>query len=198
LARWLPRSSCWSSCCTQFTFYLLLIPALIAVGFATFNIVEEKQAGSLEPLLATPVRVWELLLGKTLAGAIPALVITWACAGLFLVGMVALGWGHLFSLVLTPTWFMSLFLLTPVVAVMSFMLGIVGSSRFNDAKSAQNVAVVIVLPVLALIGVQVTGLVWFGTALTLVLALVTLLGTLATLRLGVRLFQREAIVVRWR
>ncbi len=168
------------------------------MGFATFNIVEEKQAGSLEPLLATPVRVWELLLGKTLAGAIPALVITWACAGLFLVGMVALGWGHLFSLVLTPTWFMSLFLLTPVVAVMSFMLGIVGSSRFNDAKSAQNVAVVIVLPVLALIGVQVTGLVWFGTALTLVLALVTLLGTLATLRLGVRLFQREAIVVRWR
>lgn len=182
----------------QFTFYVLLIPVIIAVGFATFNIVEEKQAGSLEPLLATPVRTWELLLGKTLAGAIPALVVTWASAGLFLAGMAGLGWGHLFSLVLTPPWFMSLFLLTPAVAVMSFMLGVVGSSRFNDAKTAQNVSAVIVLPVLAIIGVQVTGLVWFGTALTVALALGILLGTLATLWAGVRLFQREAIVVQWR
>ena len=34
----------------QFNFYLLLIPVMIAIGFATFNIVEEKQTRTLEPL----------------------------------------------------------------------------------------------------------------------------------------------------
>jgi ABC-2 type transport system permease protein len=155
----------------QFNFYLLLIPTMIAISFATFSIVEEKQARSLEPLLATPVRTWELLLGKALSGAIPALLITWICGGIFLLGVVGLGWGPLLGLVLTPSWLITLFLLTPAVAILSFLLGVVGSSRASDPKSAQNIAVLVVLPVLALIGVQITGIVWFTPPLTLALAL---------------------------
>lgn len=182
----------------QFNFYLLLIPAMIAISFATFSIVEEKQARSLEPLLATPVRTWELLLGKALSGAIPALLITWICAGIFLLSVVGLGWGGLLGLVLTPSWFITLLLLTPAVAILSFLLGVVGSSRASDPKSAQNIAVVIVLPVLGLIGVQVTGLLWFTPLLTLVLALGIGVIDLLMLQVAVRLFQREAIVVGWR
>lgn len=182
----------------QFNFYLLLIPTMIAIGFATFSIVEEKQARTLEPLLATPVRTWELLLGKALSGAIPALLITWICAGLFLLGVVGLGWGDLLGLVLTPSWLIVLFLLTPAVALLSFLLGVVGSSRAGDAKSAQNIAVLVVLPVLALIGVQVTGLVWFTPLLTLALALGIGVIDLLLLRVAVRLFRRETIVVAWR
>ncbi len=176
---------------------LLLIPMMIAISFATFSIVEEKLSRSLEALLATPVRTWELLLGKALSGALPALLITWLCTGVFLLGTVGLGWGHLLDLVLTPSWFICLFLLTPVVAVLSFMLGIIGSSRARDAKSAQNIVVVIVLPVLALIGVQVTGLVWFTPLLTLALALGIGMADIFVLRVATRLFQRESIVVRW-
>lgn len=182
---------------SQFNFYLLLIPMMIAISFATFSIVDEKLSRSLEALLATPVRTWELLLGKALSGALPALLITWLCAGVFLLGTVGLGWGHLLDLVLTPSWFICLFLLTPVVAVLSFMLGIIGSSRARDAKSAQNIVVVIVLPVLALIGVQVTGLVWFTPLLTLALALGIGMADIFVLRVATRLFQRESIVVRW-
>jgi len=182
----------------QFNFYLLLIPTMIAIGFATFSIVEEKQARSLEPLLATPVRTWELLLGKALSGAIPALLITWGCAGIFLLGAVGLGWKDLLGLVLTPSWLITLFLLTPAVAILSFLLGVVGSSRASDPKSAQNVAVLVVLPVLGLIGVQVTGLIWFTPLLTLALALGIGSVDLLMLRVAVRLFQRETIVVQWR
>jgi ABC-2 type transport system permease protein len=182
----------------QLNFYLLLIPTMIAIGFATFSIVEEKQSRSLEPLLATPVRTWELLLGKALSGAIPALLITWGCAGIFLLGAVGLGWADLLQWVLTPSWFITLFLLTPAVAILSFLLGVVGSSRASDPKSAQNIAVLIVLPVLGLIGVQVTGLVWFTPLLTLALALGVGVIDLLSLRVAVRLFQREAIIVQWR
>ncbi len=182
---------------SQFNLYLLLIPTMIAISFATFSIVDEKLSGSLEALLATPVRTWELLLGKALSGAVPALVMTWVCAGVFILGVVGLGWGQLVDLVLTSSWFIFLFLVTPAVALLSFMLGVIGSSRAKDARSAQNMALVIILPVLALIGVQVTGLVWFTPLLTFILALGISLVDILVLRIAVGLFQRESIVAKW-
>jgi ABC-2 type transport system permease protein len=181
----------------QFNFFLLLIPTMIAISVATFSIVDEKLTGSLEALLATPVRTWELLLGKALAGAIPALVITWISAGVFLLIVSGIGWGDLNILLINVTWFLSLFLLTPAIAVLSFMLGVIGSSRAKDSKSAQNWSLAIIFPVLALIGVQVTGLVWFTPLLIIILALAIVIVDIIVLRLAVRLFQREAITIQW-
>jgi ABC-2 type transport system permease protein len=182
----------------QFSFFLLLIPTMIAISFATFSIVDEKLSHSLEALLATPVRTWELLLGKALSGSLPAIVITWLCSLVFLLGVVGLGWSHLIGLVVTPSWYISLFLLTPAVAVLSFMLGIIGSSRAADPRGAQSIALVVILPVFALIGVQVTGLVWFTPLLTLALALGIGVVDIFVLRVATHLFQRESIVIRWR
>ncbi len=182
----------------QFNFYLLMIPTVIAMTVAAFSIVDEKLSGSLEALLATPVRTWELLLGKTLAGAIPALVVTCIAGGVFLLVVAAMGWGGLIGYVANPSWYLSLFLLTPAVAVLSFILGVMGSSRAKDAKSAQNAAILIVLPVLVIIGIQVTGVVWFSPLLTLLLALAVCAVDVLVLRVAVRLSQREAILTRWR
>ena len=166
--------------------------------FATLSIVEEKVTRTLEPLLATPVRTWELLVGKTLSGAIPALLAAWASAGLFVLLVSLLGWGSLLHHVLTASWYLSLFLLTPAVSIMSFVLGVIGSSRASDAKSAQSLAVIVVFPIFALIAIQVTGLVWFTPLLTGLVALG--LGVVDVLLLVVagRLFARESIVTRWR
>ena len=183
---------------SQFHFFLLVVPAMIANVFATLSIVEEKITRTLEPLLATPVRTWELLAGKALSGAIPAFLAAWTCAGIFIGAAIGLGWGHLLRFILSPTWYLTLFLLTPAVAVMSFVLGVIGSSRASDPKGAQGIAVVIVFPIFALIGVQVTGLVWFTPTLTLILALGIGAIDLALIRVAVRLFQRESIIVRWR
>jgi ABC-2 type transport system permease protein len=182
----------------QFTFFMLLIPTIVAISVATFSIVDEKVSGSLEALLATPVKTWELLLGKALAGAIPALATTWLSAGVFLLVMSALGWGDLAGFVVTAGWFLILFLLTPAVAVLSFMLGVAGSSRAKDARSAQNTVLIIVLPVLALIGIEVTGIVWFTPSLILAVALAAGIADFIALRAAVRLFRRESIIVRWR
>lgn len=183
---------------SQFNFFLLLIPTMIAVSVATFSIVEEKQTGSLEALLATPVRTWELLLGKALAGAIPALVMTWVSAGVFLLAVWVLGWGDLLAYVITGSWLLNLFLVTPAIAILSFILGVIGSSKARDAKSAQNMVLVIVLPVLAFIAIQVTGLVWFTPLLTLILGIGILAVDFLMLRAAVRLFRRESILVQWR
>jgi len=183
---------------SQFSFYMLLIPVMISVSLATFSIVDEKLSGSLEALLATPVKTWELLLGKALAGAVPSLIVTWICSGIFLLVVGMMGWGSLLNMVMTPVWFISLFLYTPAITVLSFLLGVVGSSRAKDAKSAQNLVVLVILPVLFLIAVQITGVVWFTTTSALILAFGIVLIDFIILWIAVRLFQRESIVVRWR
>jgi ABC-2 type transport system permease protein len=182
----------------QFCFYVLLIPVMISVSVATFSIVDEKLSGSLEALLATPVKTWELLLGKALAGAIPSLMVTWICSGIFLLVIRAMGWGYLLDLVLTHVWFISLFLFTPAVTVLSFLLGVIGSSRAKDAKAAQNLSVTVILPVLALVVLQITGIIWFTSISALLLAVGLVILDLVVLRAAVQLFQRESIVVRWR
>ena len=182
----------------QFPFFVLLIPAMIANVFATLSIVEEKVTRTLEPLLATPVRTWELLVGKIVAGAVPALLVAWASAALFAAVGFGLGWGPLLRTLFTPTFFLSMFLLMPAVSLMSFVIGVIGSSRASDAKAAQNLAVVIIFPIFALIAVQVTGLVEFTPLRTLFLSLILLAADGLLLRAAVRLFARESIVTRWK
>jgi ABC-2 type transport system permease protein len=183
---------------SQYNFYMLLIPVMISISVATFSIVDEKLSGSLEALLATPVKTWELLLGKALAGAIPSLAVTWICSGVFLLVIMTMGWGYLLEMVMTPVWFISLFLFTPAVTVLSFLLGVIGSSRAKDAKGAQNLVILVVMPVLALIAIQITGIIWFTAVSALILAFGIVLVDLIVLRIAVQLFQRESIVVRWR
>lgn len=182
----------------QFPFYLLLIPVMIAISFATFSIVEEKQERTLEPLLATPVGTWELLLGKALAGAIPSFLITWFCAGLFLIGITWMGSGHLLKFVLNAQWFISLFLLVPLFSFLAFMFGVIASSRANDPKTAQNIAIIVILPILAIVGAQLIGFTVFTPAKLFVLSVVIGILNFFVLRIAVRLFQRESIVVKWR
>jgi ABC-2 type transport system permease protein len=182
----------------QFPFFVLLIPAMIANVFATLSIVEEKVTRTLEPLLATPVCTWELLVGKIVAGAVPALIVAWASAAIFTAVGCALGWGPLLRTLFTPSFFLSLFLLMPAVSLMSFVIGVIGSSRASDAKAAQNLAVVIIFPIFALVAVQVTGLVEFTATRTLLLSLGLLAGDGLLLRVAVRLFARESILTRWK
>jgi ABC-2 type transport system permease protein len=86
----------------------------------------------------------------------------------------------------------------PAVSLLSFVVGVIGSSRARDAKGAQNLAVLVILPIFALIIAQVTGLIWFTPLSTLFLSLVLIVLDVGMLRVAVRLFARESIIIRWR
>ena len=68
---------------TNFMAYFLLIPAMVPMAIATQSVIGEKVARSLEPQLATPLEVGELLAGKTLAAALPAVSATWIVFALY-------------------------------------------------------------------------------------------------------------------
>jgi len=182
----------------QFNVFVLIVPAMIANVFSTQSIVEEKITQTLEPLLATPVRTWELVTGKALSGAVPAVASTWLCAGAFIGALYGLGWGFLVPVALNATWLISVIALAPAVAVLSFVLGVIGSSRAADTKGAQNISVVLFLPLIVLMVLQVTGLVWFTPATMGAVAAGFFLLAAGMVCVAVRLFARESIIVRWR
>ncbi len=183
---------------SQMMFYILLIPTMIAVNSATFSIVEEKLSGSLEALLATPLHTWELLFGKALAGAVPAVILTWICTLIFFLAVRIMGWGALISLVVTPAWYITILLLAPLMALLSFLLGVIGSSRAKDAKSAQNSIILIIFPVFGLIALQVTGALWFTVVPTILLGILLAGVNALALWSAVKLFRRESVVIRWK
>jgi hypothetical protein len=56
--------------------YMLAIPALVPAALASYSVVGERQQGTLEPVLATPIRREEFLLGKALAAFVAWLAIS--------------------------------------------------------------------------------------------------------------------------
>ena len=64
--------------------YLLGIPAIVPAVIAAYAVVGERQQGTLEPVLTTPVRRAEFLLGKALAVLAPSVAVAYAVYGLFL------------------------------------------------------------------------------------------------------------------
>ncbi|MCU0492018.1 MAG: ABC transporter permease subunit [Chloroflexaceae bacterium] len=182
----------------QFGLLFLMMPLFIPSVLASYSIVGEKTRRTLEPLLATPLATWELLVAKSLAALLPAVLLTWL-AGAIYVGGVALAAlsPQVFGLIITPAWLLLLLLCGPLLALLAVALAVLISSRVNDPRSAQQIAGVVVLPILALFFSQLLGLVQVNIAFVLAMALLLLLLNVLTLVLATRLFQREAILTRW-
>ena len=182
----------------QFLLLLLLVPVMGAMTIATHSVIGEKQNRSLEPLLATPVTAVELLLGKCLAAAIPSVLVGWVTTGLYSIGVYWLGGPDVFAHVFNRRGLAIVGLIAPLMAVLSLALGVAVSSRANDPRSAQQVAVLVVLPVIGVMAGQLTGLFFLGLPAILVIAAGLAFAGVVVLGIAVQLFQRETILTRWK
>jgi ABC-2 type transport system permease protein len=182
----------------QFLVFFLLMPAYIPLSIATFSIIGEKQARSLEAVLAAPIRTVELLAGKSIAALVPGVLAGWATYLVF-VALASFVYGPaLFGVVTDASWLAGVFLLGPAVGLSSVVAGVIVSARVNDPRVAQQIGGVVIVPIVALVLVQATGTLLVGPAGYVLLAAIVLIISLEGLRVGVRLFNREAILTRWR
>lgn len=134
----------------NFMAYFLLIPAMVPMAIATQSVIGEKQARSLEPQLAAPIEVSELLIGKAIASALPAVLATWLVYLLYGLVNGAIADPRLTNLVFSDVWRVTMLTLVPLICLLSVMLGIIVSSRVNDARTAQQLGSFIVIPIIAI------------------------------------------------
>lgn len=183
----------------QFLTMFLMMPLIISLSLASQSIVGEKQTKSLEPLLATPIRTGELLLGKGLTAMLPALLATWLAFLLFIVvGRFLIDSDRVFYALLQPKWLVAMLVLAPLLSLLSVSIAIALSSRVNDARTVQQIGGLVVLPIVLLGVAQTVGLLLLSATTFVIGSIVLAVIDFLVLRLGVRLFQREKILTQWK
>jgi ABC-type Na+ efflux pump permease subunit len=174
--------------------YMLGIPALVPSVIAASSVVTERQQGTLEPVLTTPIRRQEFVLAKALAPLLPAVVVSYLVYGLFVVVIELFAHRGVAPALLQGPEVISQVIFTPLLATWSIWVGIAISTRATDVRAAQQLSVIANLPLIA-----VTSLIAFNTIhATLSLALGLGIALLVLDRLGWRvvsaLFDRERLI----
>jgi ABC-2 type transport system permease protein len=183
----------------EFLILYLVMPIVIPITVAAYSIIGEKQSRSLEPLLATPIRTEELLLGKSIAGIIPAVLATWGAYAIFLVGTrLVVTSTRVLAAAISPMWLFAMLILVPLLALLSMNIGVMISSRVNDTRAAQQIGGMLVLPIVALGVAQTAGFVLLNAFTFIGGAALIALIDVVVLKAATRLFQRETILTRWK
>jgi ABC-2 type transport system permease protein len=182
----------------QFLMLFMIIPITGAMALAAHSVVGEKQARTLEPLLATPVTTIELLVAKVLGALLPTLAIATAGLGLYFGGMGVLAEPGVVRAMASVRTAVLIAIVGPTSALVALQMAIVISSRVNDPRTAQQFGVLIIIPLSALLVAQFIGTLWLSAA-ALALIGAALFGVWLLLTLvSVVLFDRETILTRWK
>ncbi|HUZ55012.1 MAG TPA: ABC transporter permease subunit [Streptosporangiaceae bacterium] len=178
-----------------FLAYLLLIPVLIPATIVGYSVVGEREQGTLEPLLTTPIRREELLIGKAVATLIPAAGVSYLVLGIFLV-IVQFGASPVVATaVLHSPYLLAQVFFIPLLAAWAIWIGLAISSRASDIRVAQQLSVLASLPPVALTLLLAFQVVHSTLVLAASLAGALLVIDCAAYLLVSRLFDRERLVI---
>jgi ABC-2 type transport system permease protein len=175
--------------------YLLLIPTIMPSTLAAYTVVGEREQGTLEPLLTTPLRQQEFLLGKAASVMIPTLALSYTVFGLFLVA-VRLGANSAVASAVfhdSPV-ILALFLLSPLMAGWGIEVGMAMSVRAAEVRVAQQLGMLASLPPVGVIVLLAVGVVSPTFAVALEFAAGLLVIDALLLRFVSGMFDRERLV----
>lgn len=174
--------------------YMLLLPAIIPSVLSAYSVVGERDQGTLEPVLITPIRSEEFLIGKAMAAFLPAVGVAYVIFGIFL-GVTALfAQPTIASAIFTRDHLLIQLLFTPLIAAWSVWVGIAISTRVSDLRASQQLSVVASLPPLVIVALVSFNVISasLGLALGLAAALLAIDGL--AWRVVAAMFDRERLV----
>ena len=178
--------------------FLLIIPIMASSVIAADSFAGEKERKTIEALLATPISDSELFLGKVLVSFIPSMMVTVLAFAVYSavvdVSMFTATGGRL--LLPNMNWALTIFLLSPALAMASISLTVMVSARVRGFREAQQISAVLLLPILGLVFSQITGIAFFGPIIILGLTAVLTAAAVIIFRVSVKVFGREQILQR--
>jgi ABC-2 type transport system permease protein len=173
---------------------LMLIPLLIPAIAAASSVVGEREQGTLEPVLTTPVRREEFLIGKAVAAGIPAIGVAYVMMGAVLAIVQAFALPAAASAVWHAPALPADVVFVPLLAGWAIWAGVAISSKASDSRVATQLSAVGSLPPLALI-IAVDVKVISSTLLLVIAAAGALLVfDVGAYRIVSRLFDTERLV----
>ena len=176
--------------------YMLAIPALVPATLSSYAIVGERLQGTLEPVLSTPIRRNEFLLGKALAAFLPSLVVAYLVFGIYIAIVRLFADPDVAAGLIRGSDVLAQIMFTPLLALWSIWVGIAISTRSSDPRNAGQLAVLATLPTVA-----ITSLIAFNVIPPeRTVAIASAAALLILIRIGGRvaaaLFDRERLITR--
>ena len=173
---------------------LLIVPLMTASVIAADAVAGERERKTLEGLLLTPLTDREVFVAKLAGAWLPAVAlslgggIVYAVVGeLSTLGLIE---GLLFPNVV---WAVLVLWLGPALAAISLGATVLVSARVKTVQEAFQIAGVVVLPVVALVVGQTTGLLLLSPALLLITGAVAWAVAAVVLRAGTRAVRRTRL-----
>ena len=188
-AEWFSRSK---------VFLLLMLPMLFSAALVMQTMVVEKTAKTLEPLLVTPIKTHDLVLGKILA----ALVFPLLAGYLYLAIYVGVACfidknSDMLRFLFSPRPFIEAFLVMPVSAFANASLAMIVAVRSRDPKTGGLLSSLLTLPGIVLYGTQIALLEFLNQYILLVCVGAVLVLAGAGVFFATEAFQREKVFERW-
>jgi ABC-2 type transport system permease protein len=174
--------------------YMLVIPVTVPSAVSAYSVVGERDQGTLEPVLITPIRREELLIGKALAAFVPTLLIAYAVFGIFLAVAALFAHPVIVSAIYSGSHVLVQLLFTPLLAGWAIWVGIAVSARSTDVRVAQQLSVLASLPPLVIVALMSLNVITVSTALAIGLAAALLAVDLLAWRVVAAMFDRERLI----
>ena len=175
--------------------FLLMIvgffPISISLVIALESFVGEKERHSIEPLLSSPLRDWQLYLGKLLAALVPPLLASYLGIGVYLFGVYQrVGWKP------ESTLLIQILALTAVQALVMVSGAVVVSSQTTSVRAANLLASFIIIPMTLLIQAESIVMFWANYSVLWWAIIGQIFIAALLVRTGVAHFNREELLGR--
>ncbi|MBE7680998.1 ABC transporter permease subunit [Paenibacillus sp. P13VS] len=162
----------------------LIIPVMASSILTANSFAGEKERKTLEGLLFTPISMDTLFKGKVLAALIPSILLSWITFLIY--GIIAnILMYPMFGALMFPNWNWIILVLwvVPSCSLMVILLNVLISAKVRGFQEAYQLGGLIVLPLLALIAGQASGMLLISPVLLLLIGAALLLISLVLLRL---------------
>jgi len=175
----------------------LIMPLMVSSVFAADSFAGEKERKTLEALLYTPTTDRELFIAK-LAGAWVTAVFVALLSFIVYAAMVNAAAWHSLGRIFFPNWMWIALVVwvTPAVAGLGLVVMVFVSVRAQGFQDAYQTGGLVVLPVLALMIGQISGVMYFSLGLVLMVGLVIWLIDAVLLWFASKSFRRSELMTK--
>ena len=175
----------------------LIMPLMVSSVLAADSFAGEKERKTLEALLYTPTTDRELFTAKLLGGWSTANAVALLSFIVYAVMVNAAGWqsiGHIFF----PNWMWIALVawVTPAVAGLGLVVMVFASARAQGFQDAYQTGGLVVLPVLALMIGQISGVMYFSLGVVLIVGLIIWIIDAGLLWFASKSFRRSELMTK--
>lgn len=175
--------------------FFLILPLMFSTVIASESFAGERERKTIEALLYTPATDTELLLGKVMAGFIPAVLITLVSFVVYILvvnGMAYSVMGRIWFPL--PSWYALILWVSPAISLLGIAATVLISARVQTFMGAYQSSASLVLLVLALLAGQATGVIYLSVPVSLLIGAGIFAVDAVLMYYAIRTFNRDKLL----